>query len=41
MLQFDPYSSGIDFSRQNMTSVDVRFWQLKFKVQIFKIVVDP
>ena len=23
------YSAGIDFSRQNLTSVDVRFWQLK------------
>ena len=23
------YSVGIDFSRQNMTSVDVRFWRLK------------
>ena len=24
-----PYSAGIDFSRQKLTSVDVRFWQLK------------
>ena len=24
-----PYSAGIDFSRQNLTSVDVRFWRLK------------
>ena len=23
------YSAGIDFSRQNLTSVDVRFWRLK------------
>ena len=23
------YSSGTDFSRQNLTSVDVRFWLLK------------
>ena len=22
---FNPYSAGIDFSRQNLTSVDVRF----------------
>ena len=22
------YSAGIDFSRQNLTSVDVRFWRL-------------
>ena len=30
------YSAGIDFSRQNLTSVDVRFWQilsLHFKIQ--------
>ena len=27
--QFNPYSAGIDFSRQNVTSVDVRFWRLK------------
>ena len=25
----NPYSTGIDFSRQNLTSVDVRFWRLK------------
>ena len=24
-----PYNAGIDFSRQNLTSVDVRFWRLK------------
>ena len=24
-----PYSVGIDFSRQNLKSVDVRFWSLK------------
>ena len=23
------YSTGIDFSRQNLTSTDVRFWRLK------------
>ena len=23
--RFNPYSAGIDFSRQNLTSVDVRF----------------
>ena len=28
-LTFNPYSAGIDFSRQNLTSVDVRFWRLK------------
>ena len=26
---FNSYSAGIDFSRQNQTSVDVRFWRLK------------
>ena len=25
----NPSSAGIDFSRQNLTSVDVRFWRLK------------
>ena len=24
-LDINPYSAGIDFSRQNLTSVDVRF----------------
>ena len=28
-LTLNPYSAGIDFSRQNLTSVDVRFWRLK------------
>ena len=28
-LLFNPYSAGIDFSRQNLTSVDVRVWRLK------------
>ena len=26
---FNPYSVGTDFSRQNLTSIDVRFWRLK------------
>ena len=26
---FNYYSAGVDFSRQNPTSVDVRFWRLK------------
>ena len=25
----NPYSTGIDFSRQNLTSVEVKFWRLK------------
>ena len=27
--RINPYSAGIDFRRQNLTSVDVRFWRLK------------
>ena len=27
--RFNPYSAGIDFSCQNLTSVDVRFWRQK------------
>ena len=26
---FNPFGAGIDFSRQNLTSTDVRFWRLK------------
>ena len=26
---FNSYSAGIDFSRQNLTSTDLRFWRLK------------
>ena len=29
LMDFNPYSVGIDFSRQSLTSVDVRFWRLK------------
>ena len=25
----NPWSAGIDFSRQNLTSIDVRFWRLR------------
>ena len=28
-LHYNPYSAGTDFSRQNLTSVDVRFWRPK------------
>ena len=28
-ILFNPYSAGIDVRRQNLTSVDVRFWRLK------------
>ena len=27
--QMDPFSAGTVFRRQNLTSVDVRFWRLK------------
>ena len=27
--RFNPYNAWIDFSRQNLTSVDVRFWRRK------------
>ena len=27
--RFNPYSAGIDFRRQNLTSVDIKFWRLK------------
>ena len=27
--KINPYSAGTDFSRQNLTSVDVIFWSLK------------
>ena len=29
VLALNPYSAGIDFSRQILTFVDVRFWRLK------------
>ena len=29
VLTINPYRAGIDFSRQNLKSVDVRFWRLK------------
>ena len=29
LQRFNPYSAGIEFSRQNLTTTDVRFWRLK------------
>ena len=29
VVRVNPYSAGIDFSRQNLASVDVRLWRLK------------
>ena len=29
LIKLNPYSAGINFSRQNLTSVDGRFWRLK------------
>ena len=42
----NPYCAGVDFSRQNLTSVDVRFWRLKsipalFRVKIFIMAIYP
>ena len=34
---FNPYSAGIDFSRQNLTKVDPR----TVRVKIFLMAVDP
>ena len=28
IIMINPYSAGIEFSRQKLTSVDVRFWPL-------------
>ena len=28
-ISHSPYSTGIDFKRQNLTSVDVKLWRLK------------
>ena len=28
-LKINPYSAGINFSRQSLTSADVRLWRLK------------
>ena len=27
--RYNPVSAGIDFGRQNLTSVDVKYWRLK------------
>ena len=41
MEQLNPFSAGTDFRRQNLTSIDVRFWRLKSipalkELQIYK-----
>ena len=28
-IEFNPNSAGVDFRRQHLASVDVRFWRLK------------
>ena len=43
---FNPYSTGIDFSDQNLTSVDVKILMSKVdpravKANIFIVTVDP
>ena len=42
-MNINPYSAGIALSRQNLTSVDVRFWRLKSipRRQILTTKVDP
>ena len=44
-MVFNPYSAGIDFSHQNLTSADVRSWRLKVyprtvRMKIFLMAVD-
>ena len=29
LSHINPFSAGIDFRRQNLTSIEVRFWRLK------------
>ena len=41
MVGLTPDSAGIDFSCQNLTSVDVRFWRLKSRRQIHTTKVNP
>ena len=45
IVKVKPYSAGIDFSRQNLTSVDVRFSRLvhprTVRVKVFLLTVDP
>ena len=40
----NPYSARIDFRRQNLTFVDVRFWRLKsilaVRIKIFIMAAD-
>ena len=40
-VAINPYSAGIDFSRQNLPSVDVRFDPRTVGVKILLMVVDP
>ena len=35
---FDSYSVGIFFSRQNLTSTDVRFWRLKSILALYGLI---
>ena len=40
---FNPFSAGTAFRRQNLTTVDVRFWRLKsiLALKKYKMAVDP
>ena len=35
--RFNPYSEEIDFSRQNFTPVDIRFWRLKVDLRTERV----
>ena len=37
ITDLDPYSAGIDFRRQNLTSTDVRFWGLNSIPALWKL----
>ena len=40
----NPFSAEIVFRRQNLTSVDVRFWRIRTvpeRIEIFLMAVDP
>ena len=36
-LPLNPFSAGIDFRRQNLTYIDVRFWRLNSKIVIVAV----
>ena len=40
-IKVNPYSAGIDFRRQNWTSIDVRFWRLKKIMCVLYLLTTP